>query len=66
MTKTNYTLQCYVAGVPQCFLVNINPAETSSHLLELIIENDSNPLPDYRANDLEIFKVRRLRTSCGR
>ena len=66
MTKTNYKLQCYVAGAPKCFLVNINPTETSSHLLELIIENDDNPLPDYRADDLEIFKVRRSRTSCGR
>ncbi len=56
-------LQCYVAGAPNCFLVDINPTETSSHLLELIIENE---LPDYRANDLDIFKVRRLRTSCGR
>jgi hypothetical protein len=63
---TNYTLQCYVAGAPNCFLVDINTTETSSHLLELIIENDNNPLPDYRANEPEILKVRRLRTSCGR
>ena len=62
---TNYTLQCYVSGAANCLLVDINHTETSSHLLQLI-ENDNNPLPDYRTNDLEIFKVRRLRTSCGR